>query len=249
MTALIDKLPWLAIALIIALASFAGYSQVSQFLKAQEKANRAPIQSTPIQRTAPAKPQYNVSNFKLFGDAAAPKPVKKQAKNLPKTNLRLTLRGISAGPDVDVNNALIETRPNNTELFRAGDKLPGNATVDAIYPDRVVLSRNGRQENLLFPEVSKGSGALFEAIEPDDERRYQDSAAEFARSQFSSADLDPADRYDEDEQDDYQREINGEQYQRYLDEDDGPATRVSPERQRSIKDRLDAIRARIRSER
>lgn len=249
MTALIDKLPWLAIALIVALASFAGYSQVTQFLQTQAQGNNMPVQSAPAPQATQVKPQRNVANFKLFGDAAAPKPVKKQAKNLPKTNLRLTLRGISAGPDVDVNNALIETSPNNTELFRAGDKLPGNATVDAIYPDRVVLSRNGRQENLLFPEVSKGGGALFEAIEQNDEQRYQDSADEFARSQFSTADLGPAERYDEDEQDDYEREINGKQYQRYLDEDDGPATTVSPERQRSIKDRLDAIRSRIRSER
>ena len=50
-----------------------------------------------------------------------------------------------------------------------GDSLPGNAELDSIYADRIILSRNGRLENLYFPVVSKGGDPLFTSNEdPED---------------------------------------------------------------------------------
>jgi hypothetical protein len=58
----------------------------------------APVILAPVTSSIPSQPQRNIAKLRLFGDATkksetAPPP----EKDLPKTNLRLTLTGVSAG--------------------------------------------------------------------------------------------------------------------------------------------------------
>lgn len=97
---------------------------------------------------------YNISSFKLFGDTQA--PVKKQVietEKLPETSLKLRLTGVLAGRDNLQASALIEGPDRKTRSYRVDEDVPGGAILKQVYPDRVVLERSGRLENLVFEET------------------------------------------------------------------------------------------------
>lgn len=99
--------------------------------------------------------EYTVAEFNLFGEEnAAPRVVEETPKDLPETRLRLTLTGVLAGRKEELAGALIEGPDRSTDYYKIGDSLPGNAELHKIYPDRVVVKRSGRLENLYFPESS-----------------------------------------------------------------------------------------------
>lgn len=124
----------------------------------QEQTSSAQQSSHPI-AAQPSRPQRNVSEYKLFGtptkEEAAPQIA--ETENLPKTNLRLILRGASSSGDINKASALIEGPDKETLKYVVNDTLPGNAKLKSVYEKRVVIERNGRLENLYFPdEVSIG---------------------------------------------------------------------------------------------
>jgi general secretion pathway protein C len=97
---------------------------------------------------------YNISSFKLFGDTQA--PVKKElveTEKLPETTLKLSLRGVLAGKNNLQAGALIEGPDRQTNSYRIDEEVPGGAILKQVYPDRVVLERSGRLENLVFEET------------------------------------------------------------------------------------------------
>jgi len=86
-------------------------------------------------------------------------------EDLPETNLKLILRGISATNADDSSGALIEGPDRQTEFFRIGDNMPGNAVLHAVFANRVVIDRNGRFENLYFPESRGDDGRGIETYD------------------------------------------------------------------------------------
>lgn len=97
---------------------------------------------------------YNIAKFKLFGDASV--PVKKApvaTEQLPETTLRLTLSGVMAGKDNIQASALIEGPDRQTRNYRVDEEVPGGAILREVHPDRVVLERSGRLENLIFEDT------------------------------------------------------------------------------------------------
>jgi general secretion pathway protein C len=123
----------------------------------------APRFAPPPPRTATATPvrdlgsdDARIATLHLFGAApregAAGAPI-----NAPETTLKLVLDGVLAATDVRAARAIIRT-PNGTEKpYRVGDLLPGNAILKEIYPDRVLLERNGRYETLPLPRGRGGN--------------------------------------------------------------------------------------------
>ena len=69
----------------------------------------------------------------------------------PKTNLKLVLKGVFASNEPDKAMAIIADAAGKEKLYGVGTQVPGNATVHAIYPDRVILERDGRFETLSLP--------------------------------------------------------------------------------------------------
>tara|TARA_R110001592_G_scaffold198448_1_gene446662 strand:- start:19078 stop:19734 length:657 start_codon:yes stop_codon:yes gene_type:complete len=97
---------------------------------------------------------YNISSFKLFGDALAPvKTASIQTEKLPETTLKLRLTGVLAGKNNLQAGALIEGPDRQTRSYRVDEEVPGGATLKQVYPDRVVLERAGRMENLIFEDT------------------------------------------------------------------------------------------------
>jgi len=146
------------------------------------------IEITATSTSVPTQPQRNIEKFKLFGDATkkaeiAPPP----EKDLPKTNLRLTLTGVSAGSGDKAASALIEGPDKSTLLYKVGDSVPGNATLNNIYVDRVVLKRSGRLENLYFPKVSTGGGQYLAQVENNDPQ-----SSSVPRTQVKAPSVDPS---------------------------------------------------------
>ncbi|MDX1801995.1 MAG: type II secretion system protein N, partial [Marinobacter sp.] len=86
-----------------------------------------------------------------------------ETENLPETNLRIFLRGVMAADGEYPASALIEGSDGKTEVYVSGDELPGNAELRSVFPNRVVLERSGKLENLYFPETDDNSGLTVQS--------------------------------------------------------------------------------------
>lgn len=114
-------------------------------------------------------------------------------EDLPETKLELVLRGAFAAQnanDTDNAGAIIEDNRKVAQHYAIGDAVPGDATLKAIYPDRVVLARNGLLETLYFPDEvdtsginsrTNASGAASRASDPENQENKQRREAIRAR--------------------------------------------------------------------
>lgn len=104
----------------------------------------------------PAQPGIKVSEAHLFGAENSDDAPAELSEDLPETNLRLVLRGVSASAfESDARSdggALIEGPDRKTNYYLIGSELPGSASLKAVYPDRIVIARQGSLEKLYFPE-------------------------------------------------------------------------------------------------
>jgi len=71
--------------------------------------------------------------------------------NLPVSSLNLVLTGVIASGNGGY--ALISVNNQAEEPFAVGQTITGNAVLQAVYPDRVVIRRNGALESLLLTGV------------------------------------------------------------------------------------------------
>ena len=70
------------------------------------------------------------------------------------TNLRFILKGIFATNDPKQGAVQIQNDRQQESNFTVGESVFGKATLDEIYPDRVILYRNGKYETLMMPGKS-----------------------------------------------------------------------------------------------
>jgi len=92
----------------------------------------------------------SISQRNFFGLAEAEPTI--AVEDLPETKLELVLRGAFAALEPAHAGAIIEDDRKVAQHYAIGDAVPGDATLKAIYADRVVLARNGLLETLYFPE-------------------------------------------------------------------------------------------------
>lgn len=91
----------------------------------------------------------------LFGNIAeVPKEEPKREQPIVKTKLNLKLTGVAAYEPQERAIAIINTGGSDEAAFSVGDKVIGQTTLKAVYPDRVILDNNGREEVLELPENS-----------------------------------------------------------------------------------------------
>ncbi|MGD8593350.1 MAG: type II secretion system protein GspC [Gammaproteobacteria bacterium] len=97
-----------------------------------------------------------ISQFHLFGKfekKKAPPPVMEVAA-APETRLNLKLRGVFSSNDKELARAIIADAKGDDESYAIGDEVPGGATLNDIFEDRVILERNGQLEVLKLPVES-----------------------------------------------------------------------------------------------
>lgn len=89
----------------------------------------------------------------LFGRAKTDQPITATpVEDIPKTKLKLVLKGAFTSSTNEVSSALIATdKRNKARRYFIGDQVPGNALLHQVQANHVVLKRGGRLEKLLFP--------------------------------------------------------------------------------------------------
>jgi general secretion pathway protein C len=97
----------------------------------------------------------SVSKWHLFGNAGL--STAQLARSAPATQLQLQLRGTLAEADPRGGLAVIADPVSGERAYRVGDALPGGASLDGVYPDRVVLLHEGVQETLGLPYDQPGA--------------------------------------------------------------------------------------------
>ncbi|WP_290522925.1 type II secretion system protein N [Alcanivorax sp.] len=101
--------------------------------------------------------QNQVDGWQLFGEyqaVAAPKD--DTPTDAPETRLRLELLGVFQSPVPELSSAIIAEKGKEGELYHIGDSIPGNASLEEVYPDRVILRRAGRLEALRWSDTALG---------------------------------------------------------------------------------------------
>ncbi len=105
----------------------------------------------------PAPPQASLASYHLFGQTAAGELP--NAPDAPETQLKLTLIGTAAGRDPKMGVAMIVDENNKQRQYQVGE-IVGQATVDAVYQDRVVLMFQGRLETLRLVKQSTAASLV-----------------------------------------------------------------------------------------
>ncbi len=101
------------------------------------------------------EPVREIADFHLFGKVGQRKQqVAPKVTEAPKTNLRLVLKGVFTAEQGGESGAIVEEIGKNADYYRIGDTLPGNAILDEVYSDRILINRNGRLETLSFEDIS-----------------------------------------------------------------------------------------------
>lgn len=92
----------------------------------------------------PRKPLASSHLFGVFEE----KQLVSHYRDAPETSLNLLLRGIVSGETDQDGFAIIRNSKGREAVYRVGRKLPGGGEVRGVFPDRVVLFRDGRYETL-----------------------------------------------------------------------------------------------------
>jgi general secretion pathway protein C len=157
-------------ALNLALLTLIAYFMVSLFYqyvglqvqKAKEMtvAANTPSQVQPHETQAVAyyNPIVERDLFKVGKDAKPADATKLDTENLEKTQLDLKLWGTVSG-DAEQAYAVIEDNTKREQnLYRVGDTIQ-NATIKAILREKVVFSRDGKDEILTMEDLSEDAGS------------------------------------------------------------------------------------------
>lgn len=125
-------------------------------------ADRAPLPA-PVavaqRNAAPPVDSSRLSGLNLFGTAQLP-GAGDQAANAPDTTLQLRLNGVFVSAVAELSSAIVsESKQPMGKLYRINEALPGGATLDAVFEDRILLKRSdGNTEILRFPKTSLLNG-------------------------------------------------------------------------------------------
>lgn len=108
------------------------------------------IRRANTQNTATAANAIEISERNFFGIADATPEI--DLTLLPETTLELKLQGAFTATENAAAGAIILDDKNIAQIYHIGESLPGNATLESIHSDRVVLKRLGAYETLYFDD-------------------------------------------------------------------------------------------------
>ncbi|WP_372966630.1 type II secretion system protein N [Marinobacter sp.] len=108
-----------------------------------------------------------VAGYELFGRPETQTGVADVIRNsAPETGLRLRLEGVLLGQRPEDSGAIVAGSNGDTEYYRVGDTLPGNAELAEVEQGRILIRRGGRYESLAFEEVLGVEGIVAETPQP-----------------------------------------------------------------------------------
>lgn len=158
-------LPGLAAALFAILLGRALADLVWALVPLPESARWHPAPPVPAAH-APANVDLNtIISAGLFGRYQAPPTGSAALLSAPETPLNLVLIGLLADDRQAYSRALIAQNGEEAS-YAIGDDVARGVTLQAIFPDRVILLRNGRMETLPLDRDRSSPGAAAPAPPP-----------------------------------------------------------------------------------
>jgi general secretion pathway protein C len=152
------RLPALAAALFAILLGRALADLAWTLVPVPEAARWAPPPAAPVAPRPGAAAETNpAATAGLFGRYQAPSSSDTALLSAPDTALNLTLLGLLADDREQYSRALIG-QGSEEGSYAVGDDVGRGVTLQAIFPDRVILSRNGRLETLRLERDKPGAG-------------------------------------------------------------------------------------------
>lgn len=151
------RLPALATLVLALLVGRAAGDLVWVLVPTPEAARWQPPPAAPAAPRPSDAPDVNaIAGAGLFGRYQAA-PTGDSLENAPDTPLNLTLIGVLADSREEYSRALI-AQGADEQSYAVGDDVARGVTLQAIFPDRVILSRNGRLETLRLERDKPGAG-------------------------------------------------------------------------------------------
>ena len=151
-------LPGLVAALFALLLGRALADLVWALVPVPEAARWRPPPPVAAARPTQAADINTIANVALFGRYQASPGTEASLLSAPETPLNLTLIGLLADDREQYSRALIATQGADEKAYAIGDDVSRGVTLQAIFPDRVILSRGGRLETLRLERDKPGSG-------------------------------------------------------------------------------------------
>jgi general secretion pathway protein C len=151
--------PWVSLVLVVVIA-WKLASIVWSLVPGSATGDPVIAPANPQAALAPADATADAQSIvaaHIFGEASPDdEPIAQTAPaetdNLDDTRLtNLTLKGTVAATPSDRAVAIIADGRNEEEVYAIGDSVGSNATLHAVYADRVVLNENGVLTNLKLP--------------------------------------------------------------------------------------------------
>ncbi len=137
--------PKAASALLLILSSWWAFANILLFFEEKE------ITPAPqVVKTTKTPEHFSLKNLDLFGEPEKNKAVNKTSE-AKQTKLNLTLRGVLATDDPKQGIAQIQNARKLERHFSVSDSIFGQATLEEIYSDRVIILHNGNYETLKLP--------------------------------------------------------------------------------------------------
>lgn len=127
-------------------------------------AGAPPIQPSNSAAADVSRDFSTLTDSHLFGEADQAAPVVTAVLDAPDTTLSLTLKGILSRNQDTNGGAIISSNRGEDRAYRVGQSIEGadGATLHSVYPDRVLLDRNGRLETLRLPkELSASTSGMM----------------------------------------------------------------------------------------
>ena len=123
----------------------------------------APAQSEPTPKSnaeaaGPGPDLQAILNAHLFGKAGNKAKAVEEVREetTVETRLPLVLHGVFVAKNPANSTAIVAQRGRSSEVYGVGERMPGNATLEAVHRSHIVLKRAGVRETLRFPGNGKG---------------------------------------------------------------------------------------------
>lgn len=139
-----------------------------------------------------SRPKINVDiqQLNLFGRAEVTSSAK--TVDAPQTKLNLELLGVFTSDDPSNSAAVVAQKNKDGELFSIGDRLPGNAILDSVHDDHILIKRGGRLEKLMFSEESLLSSTTSASTTVNNPPRRSSSSSRLSQIRSRIADRETA---------------------------------------------------------
>lgn len=160
----------------------------------------------------------DLASLNLFGRAEEDST---QVVDAPETRLNLELQGVFTEAGRKNSTAIVAEGNKTGELYHLGDRLPGNATLEEVFDNYILIKRGNKMEKLMFEDSpfrgESGRSSSGPSSRPSARQASRQSALDQVRSRIADNSTEINMEEDLPTYDSFRERL--EHYQQRLDED------------------------------